>query len=210
MTTVTAEQIAAQAKAKRDRHEALAKALRDAWKSGDKSWLDLAAIALSDHFADAGKMVTALQERVEGLEGELRSTGEALRDEVTDRLDAEARADALSAELEGLKKNIDGRQTINQPQCGTASATAEVCDQKRSTEFLALNGCKAASPILQQLIQRQYNVETWGLIGRLKAVEAAIKSSEVQSISPNVVSAGNSGLDTINTSQNHPSTNGEG
>lgn len=132
MTTVTAEQIAAQAKAKRDRHEALAKALRDAWKSGDKSWLDLAAIALSDHFADAGKMVTALQERVEGLEGEretalgkqigweaaVKKLMELLTVETGQRISAEARADALSAELEGLKKGLDGRQTINQPLCG--------------------------------------------------------------------------------------------
>lgn len=59
MTTVTAEQIAG-----------LATALRAAWRSGDKSWLDLAAIALN---ARADEIV-ALQERVEGLE---RERGEA-------------------------------------------------------------------------------------------------------------------------------------
>lgn len=36
----------ARANANRDRHTALATALRAAWREGDKSWLDLAGIAL--------------------------------------------------------------------------------------------------------------------------------------------------------------------
>jgi hypothetical protein len=47
---------------------------------------------------------------------------------------------------------------------------------------LALNGCKAAWPVINRLIAAEYNVETWGLKGRLAAIDAALSSAEPEGV----------------------------
>lgn len=56
-------------------------------------------------------------------------------------------------------------------------AEREMRETAEAALKLALNGCKAAWPIVYSCISKEHNIETWGLRGRLAALDAALAQS---------------------------------
>lgn len=130
------------------------------------------------------------QEELERVRGELAEASkivsgvllgqDTVRDELYRCVEAtEAELERLRGELEELRAKYEGlepSEIIN----GYKNLAESSLARARADAIGLRKAAIACQPVIKALIDAEYNVETWGLHGRLKALDAALSSRPVE------------------------------